>query len=181
MINKKKAAILVTVLVVLAVAAMIILFKGQAGAQAQQAEVRPSPAVVGQPMPDFTLPLYQGGALTLSSLRGKNVLILFPRGYAAENTWCTICNYRYVELAELEKGTILAPFPILVDGERMLSKGLGLFQTEWTGSKVDQNIPSVYIIDANGVLQFKYLGQNTVDRPGYDYLFKVLEVINGQE
>jgi peroxiredoxin len=28
-------------------------------------------------MPDFTLPVYQGGALTLSSLRGKNVLILF--------------------------------------------------------------------------------------------------------
>jgi peroxiredoxin len=268
MINKKKATILVAALVVLAVAAIIILFQGQAAAEAlqavparpaqqtqatQQAEVRPTPAVVGQPMPDFTLPVYQGGALTLSSLRGKNVLILFPRGYAAENYWCTICNYRYVELAELEKakrirekynvevlvvfpypqdivkawlealpgqlesvrntknpadpskldekakvrmerfrqlfpadyslekGTILAPFPILVDGERKLSKSLGLFQTEWNGSKVDQNIPSVYIIDANGVLQFKYLGQNTVDRPGYDYLFKVLEVINGQK
>jgi peroxiredoxin len=250
MINKKKAAILVIALVVLAVAAMIILFKGQAAAQAQQADVRPNPVVLGQPMPDFTLPIYQGGALTLSSLRGKNVLILFPRGYAAENYWCTICNYRYVELAELEKaekirekynvevlvvfpyprdivkswlealpgqlesvkttknpadqskldekgklrmerfrqlfpadyslekGTILAPFPILVDGERSLSKSLGLFQTEWNGSKVDQNIPSVYIIDANGVLQFKYLGQTTVDRPGYDYLLKVLEVIN---
>jgi peroxiredoxin len=268
MINKKKATILVAVLVVMAVAAMIILFKGQAAAElpqavparpaqqvqtTPQAEVRANPAVVGQPMPDFTLPVYQGGSLTLSSLRGKNVLILFPRGYAAENYWCTICNYRYVELAELEKakkirekynvevlvvfpyphdivkawlealpgqlesvrntknpadpskldekgklrmerfrelfpadyslekGTILAPFPILVDGERKLSKGLGLFQTEWNGSKVDQNIPSVYIIDANGVLQFKYLGQNTVDRPGYDYLFKVLEVINGQK
>jgi peroxiredoxin len=259
MINKKKATILVMALVVLAAAAMIILFKGQAAAQAQQAqttqqaEVRPVPVVVGQPMPDFTLPVYQGGTLTLSSLRGKNVLILFPRGYAAKDYWCTICNYRYVELAEiekaqkirekynvevlvvfpyaqdivkvwlealpgqletikntknpadpskldengkrrmdrwrqlfpadytLEKGALLAPFPILVDGERKLSKGLGLFQTEWSGSKVDQNIPSVYIIDAAGVLQFKYLGQNTVDRPGYDYLFKVLEVINGQK
>jgi peroxiredoxin len=265
MIDKKKATILVTVLVVLAVAAIIILFKGQAAAQgvpakpaqqfpaatpAPKPEPRPTPAIVGQPMPDFTLPLYQGGTLTLSSLRGKNVLILFPRGYAAENYWCTICNYRYVELAELEKakkirekynveiivvfpythdivklwlealpgqletvratknpadpaqlddsgktrmerfrqlfpadyslqkGEILAPFPILVDGERTLSKSLDLFRTEWTGSKVDQNIPSVYIVDANGVLQFKYLGQNTVDRPGYDYLMKVLEVIN---
>jgi peroxiredoxin len=259
MINKKRAAILVAVLVVLAVAAMIILFKGQAAALApqaqttQQAEVRSVPVVLGQPMPDFTLPVYQGGTLTLSSLRGKNVLLLFPRGFAAENYWCTICNYRYVELAEIEKaqkiqakynvqvlvvfpyahdivklwlealpgqletikntknpadpskldengkrrmdrwrqlfpadyslerGTLLAPFPILVDGERKLSKGLGLFQTEWSGSKVDQNIPSVYIIDSAGVLQFKYLGQNTVDRPSYDYLFKVLEVINGQK
>ena len=275
MINKKKAAILVGVLTILAVAAIIILFKGQAAAQvvikpkpvtpvlwaqpapqaqpaapAQNPEPRPQPAVVGQPMADFTLPVYQGGSLTLSSLRGKNVLILFPRGYADVNYWCTICNYRYVELAELEKaqkiqeeynvkilvvfpysrdvvkawlealpgqlesikarknpadpskldeagkarmersrqlypkdlslekGAILDPFPILVDGDRTLSKKLDLFRTEWGGGKVDQNIPSVYIVDANGILQFKYIGQNTVDRPGYDYLLKVLEVIN---
>ena len=266
MIDKKKATIFVGVLVVLAVAAMIVLFSGGAAAQvvikpkpsqpavqaqpAPTAEPRPQPAVVGQPMADFTLPVYQGGSLTLSSLRGKNVLILFPRGWAAENYWCTICNYRYVELAELEKakkiqekynveilvvfpyprdvvkawlealpaqletvratknpadpsklddkaktrmerfrqlfpedyslemGAILAPFPILVDGEQTLSKRLDLFRKEWGGGKVDQNIPSVYIIDADGVLQFKYLGQNTVDRPSYDYLLKVLEVIN---
>ena len=282
MINKKKAAILVGVLTILAIAAIVILFRGQTAAQvvlkprpagagfslAQQAqparpaqpatpvqnpEPRPQPAVVGQPMADFTLPVYQGGSLTLSSLRGKNVLILFPRGYAAENYWCTICNYRYVELAELEKakkiqekynveilvvfpytrdvvktwlealpgqletvratknpadpskldekakarmerfrqlfpddysvdkGAVLAPFPILIDGERTLSKKLDLFRNEWSGSKVDQNIPSVYIVDANGILQFKYLGQNTVDRPGYDYLMKVLEVINSSK
>jgi peroxiredoxin len=259
MIDKKKATILVAALVVLAAVAMIFLFKGQLAGQAQpaapspapqQADVRPNPVVVGQPMPDFTLPVYQGGTLTLSSLRGKNVLLLFPRGYAAKDYWCTICNYKYVELAELEKvrkirekynleilvvfpyphdivkawleslpgqletiknakdpadpsklddagkrrmerwrqlfpadfalakGELLAPFPVLVDGERKLSKSLGLFQTEWGGSKVDQNIPSVFILDAGGVVQFKYLGQNTVDRPGYDYLLKVLEVIN---
>src|SRR5512140_434998 len=246
MINKKKAAILVGVLTILAIAAIFILFRSHASAQIQNPEPRPQPAVVGQPMADFTLPVYQGGSLTLSSLRGKNVLILFPRGYAAENYWCTICNYRYVELTELEKaekiqekynvkilvvfpytrdvvkawlealptqldtirsnknpadpskldekgkarmqrsrhlyptdlsleqGTILAPLPILVDGERMPSRKLHLFRNEWSGSKVDQNIPSVYIVDANGILQFKYLGQNTVDRPSYDYILKVL-------
>jgi peroxiredoxin len=277
MINKKRAAILIGALTILAIAATIIVFRGQAAGQVvlkrrpagpalnlslaaptqapaqKPAEPRPQPALVGQPMADFTLPVYQGGTLILSSLRGKNVLILFPRGYAAENYWCTICNYRYVELAELEKaqkirekynleilvvfpythdvvkawlealpgqlegikarknppdqdkldeagkarmersrqfypqdftlekGTILAPFPILVDGERTLSKRLDLFRNEWSGSKVDQNIPSVYIVDAEGVLQFKYLGQNTVDRPGYDYLLKVLEVINSKK
>jgi peroxiredoxin len=279
MINKKRATVLVMVLVVLAVAAIIIMFRGQAKAQvvltprpaaagfslaqattpaqsaqpAQAAEPRPQPAVVGQPMADFTLPVYQGGTLTLSSLRGRNVMIIFPRGYAAPDYWCTICNYRYVELAELEKarqiqekynvkilvvfpytqdvvkawlealpgqmekirttknpadpakldepgktrmerwrqlfpqdyalakGQILAPFPILVDADRALSKKLDLFRTEWGGGKVDQNIPSVYIVDAAGVLQFKYLGQNTVDRPSYDYLMKVLEVINSSK
>jgi hypothetical protein len=32
-------------------------------------------------------------------------MIISPRGYAAENTWCTICNYKYAELVEIdEKG-----------------------------------------------------------------------------
>jgi peroxiredoxin len=223
--------------------------QAQAQAQPQQPEARP--VLLEQPMPDFTLPACQGGEVTLSKLKGKNVMIIFPRGYAAPNYWCTICNYRYVELAELEKarqirkkynvevlvvfpynretvrawlealpgqldkiretknpadpakldeagkrrmerwrqifpndyglkkGQILAPFPVLIDADRALSKRLGLFQTEWSGSKVEQNIPSVFIVDKNGVLLFKYMGQNTTDRPSYEYLFKVLDVING--
>ena len=35
------------------------------------------------------------------------------------------------------------------------------------------------VLFAAGVLQFKYLGQNTVDRPGFDCILKVLDVING--
>lgn len=257
MIDKKRSARLIAALLVLAAAAIFMGLRGHAGAvaapaQAQPAETRSNPVIVGQPMPDFTLPVYQGGTLTLSSLRGKNVLLLFPRGYAAEDYWCTICNYKYVELAELEKarqirktynleilvifpyghdlvkvwlealpgqlesirniknpadpaklddaarrrmerwnqifpvdydleeGRILAPFPVLVDAERTLSKALGLFQREWAGSTIDQNIPSIYVIDGDGVLQFKYVGQNTMDRPGYDYLLKVLAVINSK-
>jgi peroxiredoxin len=243
--SKKIVPILVAVMTVLAAT-----MAAQTAATAQNPDPRPQPATVGQPFADFTLPVYQGGTLTLSSLRGKNVMIVFPRGWAAENYWCTICNYRYVELAELEKaqkiqekynvkvlvvfpyprdvvttwlealpgqldsirttknpadpakldergktrmerfrqlfpndyslkkGEVLDPFPILVDGEQTISKRLDLFRTEWSGGKAPQNIPSVYIIDANGVLQFKYIGQNTVDRPTYDYLFRVLEVIN---
>jgi peroxiredoxin len=56
-----------------------------------------------EPMPDFTLPSFQGGSVTLSSLKGKNVLIVFPRGFAAEGRWCTICNYKYAELVDMEK------------------------------------------------------------------------------
>jgi peroxiredoxin len=225
----------------------------QPATPAQHAPKEPEfkPAIIEQPMADFTLPAYQGGTVSLSQFKGKNVMIIFPRGYAAPNYWCTICNYRYVELALLEKaqhvrekynvevlvvfpysrdvvkswlealpgqmetihsakfpadpakldeagkrkmvrwraffpqdfslakGEILAPFPVLIDADRTLSKTLGLFQTDWNGGKVDQNIPSVYIVDKTGVLLFKYMGQNTVDRPSYDYLFKVLDVING--
>jgi peroxiredoxin len=220
-------------------------------AKPQEPAVRPAPAIIEQPMADFTLPAYQGGTVSLSQFKGKNVMIIFPRGWAAPDYWCTICNYRYVELAELEKaqqiqkkynvqvlvifpypretvqawlealpkqlesikaakypadpakldeagkrkmvrwtqffpkdfslnkGEILDPFPVLVDADHALSSKLDLFRTEWGGGKVDQNIPSVFIVDKNGVLLFKYMGQNTTDRPSYDYLFKVLDVING--
>ncbi|MGB8951206.1 MAG: redoxin domain-containing protein [Candidatus Aminicenantales bacterium] len=215
---------------------------------AQETEIRP--VTVGQPMPDFTLPLLHGGDFTLSNLKGKNILLIFPRGLAAEGRWCTIDNYKYAELVDFEKtaqirqkyqvevvyvfpyttdivqqwlesnpdqlekiktwkypadlekldeqgkarlerskrgfpkdlhmnkGDVPTPFPILIDAERKVSKGLGIFAAEWGGSKVDQCITSVFIVDKNGTLQFKYIGQNTWDRPSYEYLFQTLEQIN---
>ncbi len=214
----------------------------------QEPEVKP--VLLGEEMPDFTLPAFQGGEVTLSALRGKNVMIVFPRGYAAEGRWCTICNYKYGELLDLEKtehlrekydleilyvfpydkdtvkqwvdvlpeqmdkiktwknppepdkldekgkarlelvrkgfpkdlsfdkGNVPVPFPLLIDADRKLTKGLGLFMTEWSGSKAEQLIPTVFVLDKQGIVQFKYIGQNTWDRPGWDYMEKVLEVVN---
>jgi len=215
----------------------------------QQNAIRP--ITLGQPMPDFTLPVYQGGQFTLSGLKDKTVMLVFPRGMASKEGLCHVCNYQYSELAEADqkqqirkkhnleiaiifpydkawidnwmdkfpaqlddieqgknppagqvqderaarrtqtyrtefpksfrakKGEVPQPFPILVDAERTLSKGLGLFAEEWGGSKVDQNIPAVYIIDAKGVVQFKYISQNTLDRPKLDYLMRIVDWING--
>jgi peroxiredoxin len=56
----------------------------------------------GEPMPDFTLPVYGGGEFNLASYRGKNVLLIFPRGWTG-NQWCSYCPYQYLELEELEK------------------------------------------------------------------------------
>lgn len=214
-------------------------------------EIRP--VSILQPMPDFTLPVYQGGEIAVSQLKGKNVLLIFLRGYARENSWCHVCNYQYAELAELEKsqqirkkynveilfvlpyskeiiedwvakfpdqlvdiekyknppepekidekgkarvermkkvfpksfsyekGKVPLPFPIIVDAERILSKGLGIFAPEWSGSKVDQNIPTIYIIDPKGIVQFKYISQNTFDRPGPDYLLKFISFLNKEK
>ena len=218
-------------------------------ALSQEPEVKP--AMLEQPMPDFTLPAFQGGMIALSSLKGKNVMIIFPRGFAAEGRWCTICNYKYAELLDLEKteqlrkkfdleilyvfpygketvqkwldalpeqldkiktwknppeadkqdekvkarmemarkgfpkdlsvekGNVPVPFPILIDEDKKVTKGLGLFTTEWGGSKVEQLIPSVFVVDKQGILRFKYIGQNTWDRPSWDYMKKVLAAITG--
>jgi peroxiredoxin len=60
------------------------------------------PAVLGETMPSFTLPSLSGGEVSLASLRGKNVVLVFPRVQYGEGQWCTICNYGYAELAELD-------------------------------------------------------------------------------
>jgi len=207
------------------------------------------PASVWQTMPDFTLPAFQGGEVTISKLKGKNVLLIFPRGLAGENHWCHVCNYQYADLAELEKakdirkannleivfvmpygrdmvqqwvdkypdqmrdienwknpadpakldekgrarvammrkafpqrylyekGKVPLPFPVLLDSERKVCKGLGIFTTEWGGSKVDQNVPTVFVIDARGIVQLKYISQNTFDRPTAEYLLNFISKI----
>jgi len=209
------------------------------------------PVTVGSPMPDLTLPVFQGGEITLSELRGKNVMIVFPRGLSRPDSWCHICPYQHSELVEYEaetnwqaranlkilfvlpysqqmvgewvdaypqllqdiedgknptdaenldaagrarverqkqiypktftaaKGEVPIPFPIMVDADRTVSEGLGFFTTDWSGSNAEQNVPTILIIDAQGTLQFKYMSQNTIDRPPLEYLVQVVDVING--
>ncbi len=209
------------------------------------------PVSVGSPMPDFTLPVFQGGEVTLSDLRGKNVMLVFPRGLSQPGSWCHICPYQHAELVEYEaqtnwqsranleivyvlpygkemvgewldaypqllqdnenaknppdlasldeagraraersrqiypktfsatQGQVPNPFPILVDADRTVSEGLGFFTTDWSGSNAEQNVPTILIIDSEGTLQFKYMSQNTVDRPPLEYLVQVVDVLNG--
>jgi peroxiredoxin len=65
--------------------------------------VRPQPGMVERAMPDFSLPGLDGNTVTLSQLKGKNVLLVFPRGRYDDNEWCQLCHYQYAELAELEQ------------------------------------------------------------------------------
>ena len=204
------------------------------------------PAALGQKMPDFTLSSVQGKDVSIAGLRGKNVLLIFPRG-RVDDHWCQICHYQYAELAELEKrlqirekynlkiifvlpydratvehwvdimpeqmdviekwknpgdpakigpgekrwmeivrlhfpkkfvfkkGNIPTPFPILIDGERTVSRGLDLFTMLWDNSKVEQNIPAVFLLDRDGNVRFKYLSQNTMDRPSGNDLLEILK------
>ena len=204
----------------------------QAPAQSPAPSLRP--VTVGKPMPDFTLPTYQGGNVTLSQLRGKTVVLVFLRGHVAPGAWCHVDNFQHSSLvdfdartqfqkknnaeilmvfpydktevdkwvqrypqqiADIEKNekspyhivntfkvTEKAPttFPILLDADRSLTKGLGIFSTDWSGSKEEQDVPTTIVIDPDGVVQFKYFSQNTIDRPGIEYMNKVVNWINEQ-
>jgi peroxiredoxin len=222
----------------------VILLSGLGLPQTQNPASPLRPAILGGPMPDFALPALGGGEITVSKLKGKNVLLVFPRG-KVDNSWCQICHYEYADLAELEKvrglrgkynleilfvlpydkatvqhwvdifpdqmavieewknppasagdrqkafaknirrllpktfvipkGNVPTPFPILIDADQKVSKGLGLFSTNWDQSAVDQNIPTVFLLDGTGTVRFKYFSQNTFDRPNAAYLEKVLD------
>lgn len=204
-------------------------------------------AYLGQPMSDFELAALDGKPVKLSALKGKNVMLVFPRVFYAADGDCSICGYQYAELVdqygqgnwkekfnlevlyvfpfsvEVIRGwmgrlpmmleavegwknpkpedlkneqakrwmdatrqaypkkyafaaaSIPMPFPILVDEKRELSGGLDLFRTEWSGSKGDQNIPSIFILDKDGIVRFKFIGQHTMDRPAAEYLEKILK------
>jgi len=224
---------------------------GSAGSTFGASEIRP--VTLGQAMPEFSLPLFPEGELNITSLKGKNVMLIFPRGLAGKDHWCHVCNYQYAELVEWEKkhnireklnveilfvlpysavmvkewiaafpqqlmdikkwkyppepdkltdqqkqraarlgkyfpqdymyeaGKVPAPFSILIDADRILTKGLGIFTMEWSGSKIEQNIPTILILDKMGVVQFKYMSQNTFDRPNAEYLFKVISVLENEK
>jgi len=204
-------------------------------------------AYLGQPMSDFELATLDGKTVKLSALKGRNVMLVFPRVFYAVDGDCSICGYQYAELAdqyqagkwketfdldvlvvfpfsaEVTRGwfaripamlaaveewknpkeedlkndqvkrwmdiarqtypkkyafaAVPMPFPILIDEKRELSKGLDLFREEWSGGKGAQNIPTIFILDRNGVVQFKLVGQHTVDRPSAAYLEKMMKAV----
>ena len=45
----------------------------------------------------------------------------------------------------------------------------------WDFSYVEQNIATVFILDNEGKVRFKYYSQSTADRPGAEYLLKFVE------
>lgn len=207
------------------------------------------PAVLGEPMPGFALPSLQGAEVSLGALQGKNVVLVFPRVQYGEGKWCTICNYGYAELAELDAvagfrraanaeivfvvpfgrdmaqrwidatptelakvrdwknpeqrdakalafadkakrhlpldldpalGARGLPFPILLDADRTLTSGLGLFRSEWAGAKAEQLVPAVFVLDTAGVVRYKHVAQaSTWDRPGGREIVDVLSAVAG--
>ena len=127
----------------------------------------------GVPAPDFSLPDKDGSTVTLSSLRGKKVVLYF---YPRDNTpGCTrqACAFAgaYSEFKKLgvtvigiSKDSVSShvkfaekyslPFILLSDPDRKAIEAYGVWQEKKNYGKVSMGVVrSTFIIDENGIIE----------------------------
>ena len=127
---------------------------------------------VGMPAPDFTLPDKEGNPVTLSSLRGRKVVLYF---YPKDNTpGCTrqACafagrlsefEHRGVTVVGVSKDSVAShqkfaekynlPFLLLSDPDRVAIEAYGVWQEKRMAGKVGMGVVrTTFVIDENGVI-----------------------------
>ena len=93
--------------------------------------------------------------------------------------WAELAKETFPEKFVYEVGKVDVPFPILMDTDRELSQRLLLFTENWDRAEGPQNVPTIFLLDGDGVVQFKYHSQTTFDRPDADYLASMIERLFG--
>lgn len=58
--------------------------------------------IVGDKFSNFNLKTFQGNQVSMSDLKGKNILLISSRGKYNDLYWCGICSYQYAEFADLD-------------------------------------------------------------------------------
>jgi len=128
-----------------------------------------SPLPAGTQAPEFALSDQDGNAVSLASLRGKNVVLIFYPGDDTPGCTKQLCDFRDTWAAAQAKNTVVygvnpqnarshakfigkykLPFPLLVDpgqkmGEAYQTRGLIVKRT-------------VYLIGPDGVIRFARRG-----------------------
>jgi len=154
---------------------------------------------VGESAPDFVGRDLSGKEVRLSSLiGGRKALLLFYRG-----GWCPFCNEQLAAIArDYERFQELSAIVVAVSGE-VAEKGKDLLQklhlpfvllTDTSFEAIDRygvrdtNVsemlrargisqlakPSAFVIDATGIVRYKYVGKNAPDRPKNEDLLRAL-------
>lgn len=151
---------------------------------------------VGYPAPLFELPAVDGEPRSLSSYRGRKVVLIFYRGH-----WCGACRNHLAALTEAAPamedtgGSVLAisaePLATVRAAARRDGLRLTLLSDEgltaidaygirWEGEPEGRAIarPSVFVVDRDGVVRFAHVGEDPLDRPTTRLILLALESLD---
>lgn len=142
---------------------------------------------VGTQAPDFTLPSKPGETLTLSSLRGKNVVLLFfPAAFTSVCTreMCTIAeDYSAYEKLNAQPLAISvdtpwtlqkfaaeskANFPFLSDFNKNVTRDYDVYREDFAFGMKGVANRAVFVVGPDGVIKYAWVGENPGVFPDLD-------------
>jgi peroxiredoxin len=152
---------------------------------------------VGQPAPDFTLHNSEKEKVTLSNLKGKNILLLFfPQAFTST---CTkeLCSVRddisryansnaQVLGISVDSVFTLAKykteqqynFPLLSDFNKTVSEAYGSLYKDWILDMKGVSKRSAFIIDKAGIIRYAEVLENAGDVPNFEAINNILAELN---
>lgn len=89
--------------------------------------------------------------------------------------WAYFCRKTFPQKFDYTEKTIPRDFPVMLDVDKKVSKGFGLYRYQWDGTNTDQNIATIFLLDKDGNIRFKYHSQATQDRPSAKYLIEIMD------
>lgn len=151
----------------------------------------------GDHAPDFTLYSTDKNEVTLSSYRGKNVLILFfPQAFTGVCT-SELCNIRdnmniysslNTEILAISVDSVYTlikfkadqsyNFPLLSDFNKEVSTAYDTIYTLWNLGMKGVSKRSAFVVDANGIIQYAEVLENASEVPNFEAIKQTLEELN---
>ena len=155
-------------------------------------------AEVGQKAPDFTLFDSAKQPTKLSDSKGKNVVLAFYPGAFTGVCTTEMCTFRdrfdslnsmNAQVVGVSVDGIFAQkafsdannlnFPLLSDFNRETVEAYGVALPNFAGMEgYTASERAVFVIDKNGVIRFKWIGENPGVEPDYDEVQRQVDALN---
>jgi peroxiredoxin len=158
------------------------------------------------PEPESDLVSSDGKEVSLASFRGQNVVLVFTRGFAGYicpycSTYTAQLSVKYAEFKKLNT-EVLVIYPtkekqkdkvkafIVACNQRLANEGdsaltlpvfldPGLKMVAHYNLEGDLSRPSTFVLDAEGVVRYGYVGSDKKDRPAISRVLEEVKKLNG--
>jgi peroxiredoxin len=152
---------------------------------------------IGQPAPEFSLFDSEKNRVSLSGLKGKNVLLLFfPQAFTGV---CTkeLCSIRddigrysnaSAEVLGISVDSVFTlakfkedqhyNFPLLSDFNKETSRSYDALYEDWILDMKGVSKRSAFVIDKEGVVQYAEILESAGDLPNFEAIHKTLAGLN---